>query len=77
MSAWVAENEDSGIVRSVILSGQQFSISVFGQQEGSVNKVAVVWTTVRNGALLSFAVVWNSADQLKGLTESMKSVQFF
>jgi hypothetical protein len=32
---------------------------------------------VRKDQLLSFAFVGNSADQLKRLTESIKSVEFF
>jgi len=61
----------------VVISGQNFTVSVFGLQEGAVRKGAVVFTTIRKGKLLSFAFVANSSEQLKKLTESMKSVQFF
>jgi hypothetical protein len=78
MNAWVAHSKDaSALPKSVVLSGQSFSVSVFGLQEGTVKKGAVVWTTVRKGKLLSFAFVANSPEQLKRLTESMKSIQFF
>lgn len=78
MNAWVANSKDaSALPWSVVISGQSFSVSVFGLQEGTVKKGAVVWTTVRKGRLLSFAFVANSPDRLKALTESMKSVQFF
>jgi hypothetical protein len=78
MSAWVAHSKDaSALPRSVILSGQRFAVFLFGLQEGTTKKGAVVWTTVRKDKLLSFAFVANSPEQLKRLTESMKSVQFF
>jgi hypothetical protein len=78
MSAWVANSTGaSALPRSVILSGQNFSVSLFGAQEGTIRKGAVVWTTVRKGKLLSFAFSANSPKQLKMLAESMKSLQFF
>jgi hypothetical protein len=78
MSAWVAHsNQARSLPRSVVISGQSFAVSVFGLQDGKIKKGAVVWTTVRNGQLLSFAFSANSPEQLKILTESMKSLQFF
>jgi hypothetical protein len=78
MSAWVANSTGASVLpRSVILSGQNFSVSLFGAQEGTIRKGAVVWTTVRKGKLLSFAFSANSPEQLKVLAESMKSLQFF
>jgi hypothetical protein len=78
MSAWVAHSKDaSALPRSVVISGQSFTVSVFGLQEGSVKKGAVVWTTVRKGKLLSFAFVANSPEKLMKLAETMKSVEFF
>src|SRR5260370_34209717 len=58
-------------------SGQRFAVSVFGGREGTIRKGAVVWTTVRNGKLLSCAFFANSPAQLKALTESMRTVEFF
>jgi hypothetical protein len=78
MNAWVAHSRDtSALPKSVVISGQSFTVSVFGLQEGTVKKGAVVWTTIRKGKLLSFAFVANSPQQLKALAESMKTVQFF
>jgi hypothetical protein len=78
MSAWVANSKDAtALPRSVILSGQSFSVFLFGVQEGMTKKGAVVWTTIRKDKLLSFAFVANSPERLKRLGESMKSVQFF
>jgi hypothetical protein len=78
MNAWVADSKDAeALPKSVVISGQNFTVSVFGLQEGAVRKGAVVFTTIRKGKLLSFAFVANSPEQLKKLTESMKSVQFF
>ncbi len=78
MNAWVADSKDAGALpKSVVISGQNFTVSVFGLQEGAVRKGAVVFTTIRKGKLLSFAFAANSPGQLTKLTESMKSVQFF
>jgi hypothetical protein len=78
MNAWVAHSKDtSALPKSVVISGQSFSVSVFGLQEGTVKKGAVVWTTVRKGKLLSFAFVANSPDQLNALAQTMKTLQFF
>jgi len=78
MNAWVAGLRVSpGVPRSVVLSGQTFAVSVFGQQAGAVKKGAVVWTTIRKGKLLSFAFVANSPQQLMKLAETMKTVEFF
>lgn len=78
MSAWVAHSKDaSALPKSAVISGQGFSVSVFGLQEGTVKKGAVVWTTVRKGKLLSFAFAANSPEQLKALAETIKTVQFF
>jgi hypothetical protein len=63
--------------RSVVLSGQSFAVSVFAEQEGTIKKGAVIWTTIRKGKLLSFAFVANSPEQLKTPAETMKTVQFF
>lgn len=78
MSAWLAHSKNaSALPRSVTLSGQSFAVSIFGLQEGTTKKGAVVWTTVRKDKLLSFAFVANSPEQLERLAESMRSVQFF
>ena len=78
MSAWVAESKGaSALPRFVVLSGQSFAVFLFGNQEGTTTKGAVVWTTIRKDKLLSFAFVANSPEQLKKLTESMKSIQFY
>jgi hypothetical protein len=79
MSAWLAHSEDASATsnKSAVVSGQRFSVSVFAVQDGSVRKGAVVWTTVRQGRLLSFFFAANSPDQLKALAETMKTVEFF
>ena len=78
MNAWVAHSKDaSALPKSVVISGQRFSVSLFGLQEGTVEKGAVVWTTVRKGQLLSFAFAANSPRQLTRLTESMKTLEFY
>jgi hypothetical protein len=78
MSAWVAGAlRARGTPKQTAIAGQNFAISVLGLREGSTTKGAVVWTTIRKGKLLSFAFVANSPEQLKVLTETMKSVEFY
>jgi hypothetical protein len=78
MNAWVAHSTDASVLpKSTVVSGQSFTVSAFGLQEGVVKKGAVVFTTVRKGRLLSFAFAANSPERLKALTETMKSVQFY
>jgi hypothetical protein len=79
ISAWLAHSEDANASsnKSVVISGQTFSISLFGLQDGPVKKGATVWTTIRKGKFLSFFFAANSPEQLDRLTESMKSLQFF
>jgi len=78
MSAWVAHSKDPGdLPHSMIVSGQKFSVSLFGLQDGAVRKGAIVWTTVRKGQLLSFAFASNSPEELKSLADSMKTLEFF
>ena len=78
MGAWVAHSKDaSALPKLVVISGQRFTVSIFGLQEGKVRKGAVVFTTTRKGKLLSFAFAANSPEKLQELTESMKTVQFF
>jgi hypothetical protein len=78
MNAWVAHSRDAtALPRQVVISGQLFTMSIFGLQEGNIKKGAMVWTTVRMGQLLSFAFAANSAQVLQRLTETMKTVKFF
>lgn len=77
MNAWVADSGDESVFDSTVISNQRFSVSIFGRQQGTVRKAAVVWTTVRKQELLSFAFVANSPEQLKKLTESMKTLEFY
>ncbi len=78
MSAWVAGASSlPGKTRSVILAGQKFEVLVFAEQDGTIRKGAVIWTTIRKDKLLSFAFGANSPEQLKRLAESMKSLRFY
>ena len=78
MSAWVAHSKGTSVLpKTTLVSGQSFTVSVFGLQEGTLRKGAVVWTTIRKGKLLSFAFAANSSDHLKRLTETMKTLEFY
>jgi hypothetical protein len=78
MNAWVAHSNDfAALPKSVVISGNRFTASVFRLEEGNVKKGAVVFTTVRMGKLLSFAFAANNPDQLKALADTMKTVRFF
>jgi hypothetical protein len=70
-------SEAAALPRPAVLSGQSFTVSVFEKEEGGMKKVAMVWTTIRRGTLVAFAFQANSPEQLKAVTESMKSLQFF
>jgi hypothetical protein len=78
MSFWVggATGSDGESARSVVISGQPFSVFAFGVQVDGVKKASVVWTTIRKGKLLSFAFAANNPEQLKALTQTMKTLQF-
>jgi hypothetical protein len=54
-----------------------YQLRIINLAVGVVQCNSVVWTTIREDKLLSFAVVANSPDQPKRLAESMKSVQVF
>lgn len=78
MNAWIAHSKDEiALPKSVVISGQRFTVSVFGLQEGAIRKGTVVFTTVRKDNLLSFAFAANSPELLKDLAESMKTLQFY
>lgn len=78
MNAWVAHSKDTSVSPTpVVFSGQSFTVSVFGLQEGTLKKSAVVFTTIRKGKLLSFAFAANSSERLSVLTDTMKSVEFY
>jgi hypothetical protein len=78
MSGWVLGlTRPLNPTKQTYISGQTFNVCVFGMQEGAIRKGAVVWTTIRKGSLLSFVFAANSSAQLKALTETMKTLQFF
>ena len=71
-----SEDANPSSNKTVVVSGQKFSVSLFAVQDGPTRKGAVVWTTVRKGKFLSFFFAANSPEQLKGLAESMKTLRF-
>lgn len=78
MSGWVLGlDRPLNSSKQTYISGQAFTVSVFGMQERTIRKGAVVWTTIRRGRLLSFVFAANSPEQLQALTETMKTVRFF
>jgi hypothetical protein len=78
MTAWVAGRRSlDSPPHSVVLSGRNFAVAELEHHEGTITKYAAIYTTLRKGELLSFALGANSREQLKVLTESMTSIQFF
>jgi hypothetical protein len=65
-----------GQPRSDVLSGRGFVISEFEQREAPLVKHAKIFTTICKGQLVSFALVSNSAAQVKAMEESLKSLDF-
>jgi hypothetical protein len=55
------------------VGGCRFAVSIFELREGQLTKHARVYTTVRNGRMLSFAFSANSPDVLARIVESMKT----
>jgi len=78
MSAWVAGvSKAEATPKQTIISGQTFAVSLLALQEDRTRKGAVIWTTIHNGELLSFAFVANSPERLNELVQTMKTVEFF
>jgi hypothetical protein len=70
MSAWVADTAGPpSKLRSVSLARQSFAVSVLAEQDGSIRKGAVIWTTISKDKVLSFPFVANSPEQLRALAE--------
>lgn len=55
------------------IGGAHFVVSTFQLHEGRLTKYATVYTTVRDGQMLSFAFSANSRSVLDKITDSMKT----
>lgn len=66
-----------GESKHVIIGGQNFLVSKFTREEPPLLKHAKIYTTIRKTQLVSFVLVSNSAIQVKGMEESLKSLAFF
>ena len=65
-----------GQTQRLTFSEQNFAVSRFELREGAIVKKAVVYTTVRQGKVLSFAFSGNSPQQVQAMTGSMKTLVF-
>lgn len=65
---------ETGQPSDVQIGSFHFVASTFELREGQLTKHARVYTTVRNGQLLSFAFSANSIDVLNKMAESMKTI---
>ncbi|HZC22669.1 MAG TPA: hypothetical protein VE866_04965 [Candidatus Binatia bacterium] len=61
---------------SAVFDGHTFLVSEFEQIEPPLKKHAKVYTTVCRTQLVSFVFVANSADPIKGMENSLKSLSF-
>jgi hypothetical protein len=77
MSGWVAGRRALDPGKRLTLAGRQFTLCEFEQPDIGTTKYAAIYTTVRKGKLVSFALGANSPSQLKMLKNSMKTVKFF
>ena len=62
--------------KNVSLGGRTFLVSEFEQSEPPLLKRAKVYTTICKTQLVSFVLVSNSAEPMKGMEESLKSLSF-
>jgi hypothetical protein len=75
-SRWVSGiGQETGQPADIEIGGTRFVLSTFELHEGQLTKQARVYTTVRNGRMLSFSFSANSSDVLNRITESMKTFQ--
>lgn len=75
-SNWVTGGAtETGQSKDVTIGGFPFVVSTFKRQVGQLTKYACVYTTVRNGKILSLSFSSNSQEVLNKTAESMKSFQ--
>jgi hypothetical protein len=65
-----------GKPQSSVLAGQSFLVSEFEQKEPPLLKHAKVYTTICRTQMVSFVFVSNSAEQVKSMEESLKTLDF-
>jgi len=64
---------ETGQPLDVQIGAIHFVVSTFEVREGQLTKHACVYTTVRNGKMLSFAFSANSSEVLNKIADSMKT----
>lgn len=62
--------------RPVVIAGRHFVLSEFEDSEPPLLKHASIYTTICKTQLVSFIFVSNSADQVKAMEETMKTLKF-
>jgi len=62
--------------QSVVVAGKTFVFSEFEDSEPPLLKHARIYTTICRTQLVSFIFVSNSADQVKAMEESLKTLEF-
>lgn len=73
-SGWVAGGaSETGQPKDIAIGEFRFVVSTFERHEGQLTKYACVYTTVKDGKLLSLSFSTNSQDVLNKIVESLKS----
>lgn len=66
----------TGDPKATTIGGHYFLLSAFEQKEPPLLKQAKIYTTICKTQLVSFVLVSNSAEPMKGLEDSLKSITF-
>jgi len=78
MNVWVAGAGVSAVggPEHASMAGTNFVVSTFEKSEPPLHKHARVYTTIRNGKLLSIAFTANSADKIDPIADSLQMLEF-
>ncbi len=78
MNGWMAGDGVAAIgdPKRVSIAGENFVVTNFEKSEPSHVKYARIYSTIRNGKLLGFALTANSVDKLQLLADSLESLEF-
>ena len=71
-----AKAVEVGQPKGAFFGGHSFLVSEFEQNEPPLTKHAKIYTTICKSQLVSFVFVSNSADQISGMEDSLKSLSF-
>ena len=71
-----SHSKPAGEPQTTTVAGRSFLVSEFTQEEPPLLKHARIYTTISKTQLVSFIFVSNSAEQVKAMEESLKTLDF-